>query len=160
MPSPEPGPARRLGGDGPDDRLVQAAHRFGPQPAARLRDRRFARDLDRGRRIEQPLHSFQQASQDFTRGRVHVERQGDHVVDHHMGRKIALADAGFAGRPQHRLYLVPPKRPGDHSQADVVRQPTARRQPRNRPRHHSFPLKHAETCQHNLNVTLNERYWI
>jgi len=57
-----------------------------------------------------------------------------------MRRQIPLAHAGFARRCQNRADLVQGKRPGDHPQADVIADPAARWQPRNRSGHLKPPF--------------------
>jgi len=49
-----------------------------------------------------------------------VQRHRDGVVDHHVGRQVALALARLAGLGQNLLHSVRRKRPGDHAKADVV----------------------------------------
>jgi hypothetical protein len=57
-----------------------------------------------------------------------VERQGDGVVDHHVGGQVALALALLAGVGQDMPHLIERKRLGDHAQADVVAEADAGRQ--------------------------------
>jgi hypothetical protein len=68
---------------------------------------------------------LQQTTQHFAARRVHVERQRDDAIDHDMGGQIALADAGFAGRRQHRMHLADGERPGDDAHTDQISNPTA-----------------------------------
>jgi hypothetical protein len=65
---------------------VELTQGFPAEPGARLRDARLAGHLERGGGIEQPLQAFQQAAQDLAIRGLHEQRQGDHVVHHHMRR--------------------------------------------------------------------------
>jgi hypothetical protein len=49
------------------------------------------------------------------------------VVDHDVGREVALALARLAGLGQDLLHAVEGKGPGDHAEADVVAEADAGR---------------------------------
>jgi hypothetical protein len=57
-----------------------------------------------------------------------VERQGDGVVDHDVGRQVALALARLAGLDQDPPHPVGRERPGDHAEADMIAEADAGRQ--------------------------------
>ena len=53
---------------------------------------------------------FEQTTQHLPVGRLHVQRQGDHVVDHHVGRQVPLPPARGARGRQHRCGPSPGER--------------------------------------------------
>jgi hypothetical protein len=115
-----PGSLGAFLGNGEHHSFVQLFQRLGSQPASRLRDSRLAGDPYRYRRIQQPLHSFQQTTQYFAIRRSHVQRQRDHVVDDDVSGQIPLTDAGAFGLLQNRIHLLARKKSGNHAQADVI----------------------------------------
>jgi len=94
------------------------------ETAAGLRDAALAHDLDRFR-APKPTHPVQQTAQDLTGAKPHVERQGDRVIDHHLGRQIALTLARLARLRQDLLHQPRRERPGDHAKANMVTQANA-----------------------------------
>jgi hypothetical protein len=56
-----------------------------------------------------------------------------------VSRQIALPDTGSAGRMQNRVNPAHRKRPRDHTQADEIRDPAARRKRCNSARHLPAP---------------------
>ncbi len=140
-----------------DQRVVQLLQRFPPQAPTGLRDARVAGDLERDRRVQQPLHAFEQTTQHFAVGRLHVQPQGDGIVDHHMGRQVALALTGFAGGRQHRTHARQREGLGDHTEADVVGDPAALGQCCQRACHRQFSCHGKQ--QHSAARYLSEEYW-
>jgi len=69
-----------------------------------------------------------------------VQRQSGYVIHHHMSRKIALPDTGFAGRSQNRVNLVDRKGLRYHSKTDEIGDPPPRRECRNGTCHLARPL--------------------
>ncbi len=112
-------------------RVIEFLHWFSAQTAARLGNAGLAGDLHFGRRVEQPLHAFQQATQHLAIRRPHIQRQCDDVIDHHMRRQIAFADAGTIGLLQDLMDFLGGKELGNDAEADVVRDTAAGRQRRN-----------------------------
>ena len=110
--------------------VVELLERLPAQPRAGLRDPRVARHRQRLARSPQPLQPFQQAAQHLAVGDLHVERQGNHVVDHHVSWQVALPTAGSAALPQHPFDRGTGKPLSHHAQADVVGHPRALRQSR------------------------------
>ena len=106
--------------------LVELAQRRLAQAGAGLRDTAPARHLDRPSAPE-PAQALQEAAQDLAGAGAHVERQGNRVVDHNLGRQVALALARPAGLGQDPTDLVRRKRPGNHAKADVVAETDASR---------------------------------
>src|SRR3982750_4023072 len=106
--------------------LVELAQWRLAQAGAGLRDAAPARHPDRLSAPE-PAQALQEAAQDLARAGAHVEGQRNRVVDHNLGRKIALALARPAGLGQDPTDLVRRKRPGYHAEADVVAQTDASR---------------------------------
>ena len=76
--------------------------------------------------------AIQQAAQHLTTGRPHVQRQRDHVIDHHVSRQMALPDTGFACRVQNRMNPVRRKHVCDHT--EFPRLGRRRDEPRSRSR--------------------------
>jgi hypothetical protein len=83
-----------------------------------------ARHLDRPGAPE-PAQILQEAAQDLAGAGAHVEREGDDVVDHDVGRQVALALARPAGLGQDPPHPFGRERRGDHAQADVVAEAAA-----------------------------------
>src|SRR5215218_4363626 len=104
--------------------LVEPLQRLRTQARARLRDAALAGHPDR-LGTPQPAQSLQEAAKHLAGAGVHVERQGDGVVDHDLGRQIALALAGLAGLGQDLAYPIKWEHPGDHAEADVVAEANA-----------------------------------
>jgi len=116
------------------DLLVEPTQRPLAQTAARLRDAALARDLDRVG-APQPAQALQQAAQHLTGAGPHVQRHRDGVVDHHVGRQVALALARLAGLGQDLMHPVGRERLGDHAEADVVADTNAGRKASRNTRH-------------------------
>jgi hypothetical protein len=106
---------------------VQLAQRRLAQAGARLRDAALARDPDRLRAPE-PAQPFKETAQHLAGADAHVKRQRDGVVDHDVGRQVAFALAGLAGRGQDVPHLLERKGSGDHAEADVIAEADAGRQ--------------------------------
>src|SRR2546428_11456162 len=121
-------PLVRFSANGSYHRVIQLLQRRGAQSAARLRNAGLTGYLHLGGRIEQPLHAFQQATQYFTIGGPHIQRQRNDVIDHHMRRQIALADASALGLLQNLMDFLDGEELGNHAEANVVSDPAASRQ--------------------------------
>src|SRR5208282_6752635 len=80
-PTLEPSAFRRFNGDRLYNFVVQLPNRFPPQSCTSLRDSRFSCHLDNRIRSHKPLDSFEKATQDFTVRRLHIQSQGDNIVD-------------------------------------------------------------------------------
>lgn len=104
---------------------MQLPHDLKAEPRAGLADGGLACDLDRNGGIAQPLQAFHKAAQHLPAGRVHVERQRNDVIDHHMRRQVALADAALARRCQHSADPSQGEGLGDHAKAHIVGDPAA-----------------------------------
>ena len=61
--------------------------RFPPQARTRLRDAGFAGHFDGRAGPQKPLNALKKATQYLAVGRLHVQRQCNHVVDHHVSRQ-------------------------------------------------------------------------
>ena len=70
--------------------------------------------------MPQPLNPFQQTTQHLPVGGLHVQRQGDHVVNHHMRRQFLLSLAVSSGGHQYRFHDIHRKRLGHDPKADVI----------------------------------------
>src|SRR3954464_13594814 len=139
---PRPIP-RSLGGvrrNRPDPLLIQPMQPRLAQAGAGLRDAAPARYLDRLSAPE-PAQALQEAAQDLAGAGAHVERQGNRVVDHNLGRQVAFALARPAGLGKDPTDLVRRKRPGNYAEADVVAQTAASRKARRSTSHRSRSLK-------------------
>jgi len=96
-PAPVPSAPRRLGGDRPNHLVVQLTQGFPSKPRTGLRDAGLPRHLDLHGRVK-PLACPPTSTEAPPIGRLHVQRQSNYVIDHHVSRKIALPDTRFAGR--------------------------------------------------------------
>ena len=119
-PLPIPGALARSPRDGLDHLIMELPQRGGSQPRPRLGDPRVARHSQLYSRLGQPLQPFQQAPQHFPVGRLHVQGQGDDVVDDHLSGQVALPLAGLARRSENSLNLPRREGLGDHTEADVI----------------------------------------
>ena len=145
-PLPIPGPPRRFDCDWPHHLVVQFAHRLPSEPRAGLRDAGSARHLDGLRWTEQPLDAFQQASQNLARRTLlHVQRQSDDVIHHHMRRQITLAYRCSARHRKRRANRIDRERLCNHTQTDGIRDPASRRQYRRNACHSPHPLPRIRT---------------
>ena len=150
---------RALGGghrDRPRHPLVQATQRRLAQAGAGLRDAALARHLDRLGAPE-PAQSLQEAAQDLAGAGAGVERQRDGVVDHDVGRQVALALARLAGLGQDLTHLVEREGPGDPAETDVVAEADAGGQAGASTSHRCRSRENGR--QRNSAVRLTERYW-
>src|SRR3954454_21288957 len=102
--------------------------------------------LSRRLSAPEPAQALQEAAQDLAGAGAHVERQGDRVVDHNLGRQVALALARPAGLGQDPADPVRRKRPGNHAEADVVAQTDASRKAGTSTSHRSRSLKTRPTA--------------
>ena len=139
-PTPKPGAPRTPHRDRLDQVIVQLPQSLPTQPCASLRDARLASHPHTGRWIAQPLDSFEQTTQYLAVGGLHVQRQGNDVVDNHLGRQVALTNAGLSRFRQHWPDRRKRKRLGDYAKTDVVRYPGTRRKFSNRTRHLRPPV--------------------
>src|SRR5947208_2868342 len=120
-PSSIPRPARLFRSDRYNYLLIQSPQGFRAQTGARLRNAALAGGPHGFLGLGQPLDAFQQAAQHFPIGRLHVQRQRDHVVHHQMRWQFSLPDAGLTSRSQNRIDFLPRNRSADHPKADVIR---------------------------------------
>src|SRR5215210_8060738 len=97
-------------------------------------------------RAPEPAQALQEAAQDLAGAGAHVERQGNGVVDHNLGRQVALALARPAGLGQNPTDLVRRKRPRNHAEADVVAKTDASRKAGRSTSHRSRSLKTRPTA--------------
>src|SRR3990170_2784427 len=119
-PAPIPSAFRRFNGDWFHNIIVQLLDRLPPQARTRLRDTRFAGYLDYRSRSRKPLYPLQKATQDLAVRRVHVQRQCNHVIDYHVGRKIPLSKARLAGTAKHSSDRSERKRLCQNSQTNKI----------------------------------------
>ena len=156
MPTPIPAPRFRRPPHRADHGIMQGLQRFGPQARPGLRDTRPAHHPGACRRVAQPLQAFQQAAQDLAVRRLHVERQSDHVIDHHVRGQVPLTDTLPTRRLQGRVHRGPRDHRVQHPEAEVVRDPAPLGKLRNRSCHR-LPL--AEPRGEYSAKTLSEQYW-
>jgi len=71
----------------------------------------------------QPLNPFEQAAQHLTVGGLHVECEGNHVVDDHGRGQVALASAVFPRPGEGGVHPGTWYRSRDHAEAHVVGDP-------------------------------------
>src|SRR6202163_772732 len=139
---------------------MQLTHRFPTEPRAGLRNTRLARHFDGRRRVEKPLHTLEQAAQHLAIRRMHIERQRDHIINHHMSRQIELADTGRPRCRQHRMNLAHREGLGDHPKTDVIRDPAPDRKGCNGSCHLLRPhMWKRARWRIMINKSLNEQYW-
>src|SRR5208337_546252 len=100
--------------------VVQLPNRFPSQACTSLRDSRFASHLDNRIRSHKPLDSFEKATQDFTVRRLHIQSQGDNIVDNHVRRQIPLPDAYLSGALKNSFNRRHRKGFSNYTQADEI----------------------------------------
>lgn len=125
--------------DGAHPVPIQPLQGLRAQPCARLGDRRTSRVAQAVGRRTQPAKPFDQHPQHLAVGRLHVQRQRDDVVHHHLRGQLPNALAMTTGRREHPIDFRTRNPAGQHPHTDKIRDPHARRQPRDRPRHRAPP---------------------
>ena len=89
------------------DQFVVQGFEWGPaQARAGLRDARLPGDLGRGGGPGQPLHAFEQTPQHLAIRDLHVEREGDHVIDDDMRGQLALTPACLPRSKEERAVVL------------------------------------------------------
>jgi len=126
------------------------------QSGTGLGDPRLPGHLDLQGGTQQPLDAFQQATQHFSIGAVHVQRQGNHVVDHHVCRQLPLPNAASARSDQYRLYRRQREGFRHHPEADVIRDTTSFRE---LCKYRAISPLLLWVGQYSTEITLSEQYW-
>ena len=92
-------------GNGAYHRIIESLQWLGPQAASGLRDARFSGHFHFRRRVQQPLHTFQQATQYLPIGGPQIQRQRDDVIDHDM-RSSAFPKLRFVALLENGTLLI------------------------------------------------------
>jgi hypothetical protein len=104
--------------------IMELTDRFPAETRPGLRNARFSSDLNLCPCSAQPPDAFKKATQYFAARHLAEQRQGDHVIDHHMGREIPVALAGLASGLKRSFNSVCGEHPGDSAERDVIRDST------------------------------------
>jgi len=115
-----PGPRSLWRGNGMDDLIVKALEGLPTEAGAGLGDGRLPGDMQLVRGALQPAEAFHEAAQDLPAGGLGEQSQGDDVIDHHMGRQVAMALACASGFPEHGFHPLGREKPGHHPESDEI----------------------------------------
>ena len=133
-PAAIPGAGRARGRDRRDHGAIQCLERRRAQADPRLRDRGLGGPL-RVRGLAQPPCPFHHAAEHFLGRDLGIERQGQHVVHHHVRRQRPLPGIHPLGLEQQLVHQLPRERRRQHAQADVIGQAHPSGDRRGRPCH-------------------------
>ena len=158
-PGPVPSPLRAFHRNRLQHLVMKRLHGTRAQSRACLGNPRLAGYFHRRSRHLQPAQSLQQTTQHLAIRDLHVERQRDHVIYHHVRRQIPLPLAGLAGFAKNFVHLVQRKSLTDHAQADIIGDPGTLGQFRKCSCHRRSLLPCRVRKKEPI-FRLNEQYWL